>query len=137
MAGFFDLPEKKIEMVLFDSMKKEIRPLSTCLQRAAEEGYHEKFKISDELLFTEDGKYSYEASEINIDSTCRFESADPMDESTVYMMETSDGRLGVVVDDRGPFAQTTLAAFIRKVNDSMESEKLREGRSWKEFLKGY
>jgi hypothetical protein len=124
-------------MVLFDKMMRDARPLSKCLQRAREEGYTENFKLSDGSLYTEDGKYSYEAADFTIDSRCRFDGNTPGDDSTVYLMETRDGRRGVLVDVHGPYAQTPMAAFIRIVEHFMEHEKLRERRTWKEFLKGY
>lgn len=124
-------------MVIFDDMAREVRPLSTCLQRASEDGYNENFKFSGDNLWTEDDKHSYDAEEINIDNYSYFDGHAPGDNSVVYLVETSDGRRGVLIDVYGPYAQTRLASFIRKINEYRDQEKVREKRSWKEFLRGY
>lgn len=124
-------------MVIFDNVTRELRPLSTCLQHASEDGYNENFKFSDDKLWTEDDKHSYDAEEITIDNYCYFDGNAPGDNSVVYLIETTDGRRGVLIDVYGPYAQTRMASFIRKINDNQYKEKIREQRSWKEFLKGY
>jgi hypothetical protein len=124
-------------MVLFENMTRPAKPLSVCLKQASEEGYSETFKVSGSLLLTDDGQYKYDAEEVNIDQHCRFDGHAPGDDSIVYLLETGDGRRGVLIDVFGPYADTRIAKFIRKVEACKAEQKLREGRSWKDFLKGY
>lgn len=81
-------------------------------------GYIENFKVITKGLSTEDGKSVYIPREVAITDFFRFEGySDPQDNSILYLIETYDGRKGMLIDAYGPEADGRITSFIREVDD--------------------
>jgi hypothetical protein len=59
----------------------------------------------------------------------RFENeSDPQDNSTLYLIETCDGRKGTMIDTYRSYANTRLSKFMQDVEDI---DKIRKSKKWK------
>ncbi len=125
-------------MILYDEMLNRMNSLSACLTRASEDGYNENFKIIGNKLTTENERSFYGSEEVAIEDIYHFDDKGTNgDPSVVYLIETHDGRRGTLIDVDGPYTDTKLSAFVRKVDQLKKQSLTRERRSWKEFLRGY
>ena len=76
------------------------------------------FKINDSGLKSIKTNKIYQPEEIHISNFFRFEGqSDPNDNTILYVIETEDGAKGTVVDAYGPYADTKLTEFLKKVED--------------------
>lgn len=93
-----------------------MKSLSSCVNRMKEEGYKEDFQVTAKGLTTFDKSKSYEPKEVRIVSFYRFEGeSDPGDNTILYVIETSDGRKGTLVDGYGAYADVNVSKFIVEV----------------------
>ncbi len=92
--------------------------LSECVNNAVENGYTQNFKIADNKLVTEDGKSFYKPADIIISNFFRFEGyTDPQDSSILFLIETTDGKKGILIDAYGVYADSDYSDFIRQVEN--------------------
>ena len=99
--------------------------LSECTNNAVEGGYAENFKVSINGLSTQNGKSIYTPQQISIPNFYRFEGdSNPDDSSILYLIETTDGKKGVLIDAYGVYADALISNFIRKVEDIQKKTKL-------------
>jgi len=125
-------------MVRYDEMIDRMKSLAQCLSRASEDGYLESFKMAGDNLSTDDGKYLYDPQQVTLIHLYSFEGiSNRGDDSVVYLLETDDGKRGTLIDAFGPYSNTKLAGFMRKVDTLKRHAQAQERRSWKEFLRGY
>lgn len=100
-----------------DSTPK-MKTLSESVNEAIEKGYVENFKAVTKGLATEDEQVIYAPEDIAIPNFYRFEGySDPQDNSILYLIETSDGRKGMLIDVYGAQADEKISNFIRNVED--------------------
>ena len=100
-----------------DSTQKMVT-LSEAINHAVREGYTEDFKFFSGVLTTTDNKGRYTPNDITIPNFYRFEGySDPQDNSILYLIETSDGKKGTLVDAYGAYSDAKLSAFIKTVED--------------------
>ncbi|MCD6013092.1 MAG: hypothetical protein K0Q79_2954 [Flavipsychrobacter sp.] len=80
------------------------------------DGYTECFKAEHKGLFAPStGKY-YRPKEVNIINFYRFEGdSDPGDNSILYVVETTDGVKGTLLDAYGAEGSTNVTDFMNKV----------------------
>ena len=98
--------------------------LSECLKKANEDGYVENFKVKSGRLITENGKSFYTPNDVAIPNFYRFEGySDPEDSSILYLLETIDGKKGVLIDSYGAEADASMSNFIREVQDIQKKDK--------------
>jgi hypothetical protein len=101
--------------------KKEDTPLkmqtlSESTNDAFSRGYNENFRVVTSGLSTADGKIIYNPQDIMISDFYRFEGlSDPQDNSILYLIETVDGKKGILIDAYGPDADAKISSFIRQV----------------------
>lgn len=92
--------------------------LSEALTHAVKDGYTEDFKFEHGALSTVNHDGHYAPSDIQIQNFYRFEGySDPNDSSILYLIETTDGKKGTLVDAYGMYSDAKLSNFIRDVED--------------------
>lgn len=101
-----------------DDATQKMDTLSECLNKSIERGYTENFTVDGKRLASEDGKSHYAAKDVAIPNFYRFEGySSPEDNSILYLVETTDGKMGTLIDSYGSDADATISAFIREVQD--------------------
>lgn len=79
-------------------------------------GYDDDFKISDSGLKSLKTEKIYQPDQINIINFFRFEGqSDPNDNTIMYVIETTDGLKGTLIDAYGPYADRKLSEFMNNV----------------------
>ncbi|MEJ7685213.1 MAG: hypothetical protein WKG06_46675 [Segetibacter sp.] len=79
-------------------------------------GYADDFKITDEGLKSLKTEKKYQPDQINIINFFRFEGqSDPNDNTIMYVIETTDGLKGTLIDAYGPYADRKLSEFMNQV----------------------
>jgi hypothetical protein len=109
-----------VKDVLAESMEDRMPTLSGSMNNALKEGYAETFKVDSKGLTTVEDKdvKHYRPGEIRIANFYRFEGfSDPQDNCILYLIETSDGRKGTLIDAYGAYSDERISAYLRKVED--------------------
>lgn len=100
--------------------------LSSRTTQATIDGYTESFKVEGKGLrgsSTSDQKY-YGPSEVKIHNFYRFEGySDPNDNAILYLIETADGRKGMLIDSYGAYADNKLSEYIKEVEEIQKKDK--------------
>ena len=110
----------------------KMKTLSVSMNESLAKGYKENFKVITKGLSTEDGKTVYIPQEVAITDFFRFEGySDPQDNSILYLIETNDGRKGMLIDSYGPETDTKITSFIHDVEDI---HKKNQSWVWNSFL---
>ena len=93
-----------------------MKSLALLLNKMVLEGYEDDFKITDKGLRSLKTEKIYQPEEINVANFFRFEGqSDPNDNTIMYVIETTDGLKGTVVDAYGPYADPKLSEFMNQV----------------------
>jgi hypothetical protein len=93
-----------------------MKSLATCLNRMASEGYAEDFKVTELGLELVNKDNHYKPDEIQVVNFYRFEGeSDPDDNAILYIIETSDGTRGTLVDAYGVYNDSRIARFMKDV----------------------
>ena len=86
------------------------------IQKYAEKGYNENFRVQNGKLIGSDSSKQYNPSEVAIVAEHRFEGmTNPADLSILYVLETSDGQKGSVLTAYGPNADIEVAEFFQDI----------------------
>lgn len=92
--------------------------LSECMELAASRGYHAEFGVGPKGMSVTGTEVFYAPEQVHIHNFYRFEGAsNPDDMSILYLIETSDGQRGTLVDAYGAYSDSLIDDFIRKVED--------------------
>ena len=95
-----------------------MKSLSSCVNRMKEEGFKEDFQVTPTGLSSFDKTKTYGADQVKIVNFYRFEGeSDPGDNSILYVIETSDGGKGTLVDGYGAYADENVSKFIVQVEE--------------------
>lgn len=93
-----------------------MKSLALCLNRMVLAGYTDDFKIVDSGLKSLKSERVYNPEEIHVKNFFRFEGqSDPNDNTIMYVIETTDGLKGTLVDAYGPYADVKLSEFMQQV----------------------
>ena len=104
-----------------------MKSLSSCTNRMKEEGFKEDFQVTDRGLTTFDKGKHYQPDQVKIVSFYRFEGeSDPDDNAILYIIETSDGTRGTIVDAYGIYNDSKLTRFIKDVEAIQKKSYKRE-----------
>lgn len=96
---------------------EKMTTLSSCVDSTMDKGFTINFKIEGNLLWDGGHKY-YEPQEVTIKNYYRFEGdSDPADNSILYLVATSDGKKGILIDAYGVYEDVCISEFIKKVTD--------------------
>ncbi|WP_290797722.1 hypothetical protein [Flavihumibacter sp. UBA7668] len=95
-----------------------MKSLSHCMEKMTKDGYTANFGVVDQHLQHMDSGHSYTSDQIQIVDFYRFEGeSDPEDSSILYVIETSDGRKGMLVDAYGAYSNPEVDEFIKQVEE--------------------
>lgn len=97
---------------------QKMSTLSERTTEAFEKGYTENFKVDAKGLTSVDEKNYYSPEDISITNFYRFEGySDPHDNCILYLISTTDGKKGTLIDAYGADADAKISNFIRDVED--------------------
>lgn len=86
------------------------KTLSEKINELKKEGFTEDFDVKDDFIVNHKYKTSYTSDQIKVLSHYRFEGVtNPSDNSIIYVIETDDGKKGVLVDGYGTSSDMSLA----------------------------
>lgn len=92
--------------------------LSECYESAVKHGYTEQFSVTPEGLYTPTTRMHYQPDQVHVVNFYRFEgSSNPDDMSILYIIETTDGPKGTLIDAYGTYADSDVNEFITAVHD--------------------
>jgi hypothetical protein len=95
-----------------------MKGLASCTNKMKEDGYKEDFQVSKKGLTTFNESKYYKPDEVKIVNFYRFEGvSDPGDNTILYVIETSDGTKGTLVDGYGAYASDEVSKFIVAVEE--------------------
>ena len=93
-----------------------MKSLASLTNKMVLKGYDDDFKITDTGLKSLKTDKIYQPDQINIINFFRFEGqSDPNDNTIMYVIETTDGLKGTLIDAYGPYADRKLAEFMNHV----------------------
>jgi hypothetical protein len=96
----------------------EMNTLIECTNSLVKQGFTAEFQVTEFGLKALSDKKLYSASDITISNYFRFESAtDPSDNAIVYVIETHDGKKGMLIDAYGVSADARISEFVKQVED--------------------
>lgn len=97
----------------------EMNSMAMVMNKAVRNGYTEQFKVGSRGFHAaEEGSQAYPPEQISVINFYRFEGeSDPADNAIMYVVETSDGKKGTLVDAYGPYADPKVSAFMQQVED--------------------
>jgi hypothetical protein len=92
--------------------------LSQCTNKMMKEGYIDSFKVTSKGLVDQSTDQAYQPEQVSIINFYRFEGqSDPGDNTILYVIETSDGRKGTLIDAYGPYSDAAVNNFMQAVED--------------------
>jgi hypothetical protein len=95
-----------------------MKSLSSCLNKMIQDGYSADFKATEEGLYNLATQKNYYPRDVKVVNFFRFEGAsDPEDNAILYVLETSDGEKGTLVDAYGTYSDPYVDRFIKNVED--------------------
>jgi hypothetical protein len=93
-----------------------LKSMVTCLTKVVSDGYREDFKATSKGLKSVSTNQFYTPEQVRVINSFQFEGfSDPNDNAIVYVLETTDGIKGTLVDAYGPSADPLVYKFILDV----------------------
>ena len=90
--------------------------LTERVNKAMKNGYVDNMKITRQGLYLAASDKTYTPAEVNIVDFYRFEGqSDPADNAIMYVIETTDGDKGIVIDAYGTYSDEHVNKFIADV----------------------
>ena len=95
-----------------------MKSLSSCLNKMIQDGYSADFKATEEGLYNLATQKIYYPRDVKVVNFYRFEGpSSPEDNAILYVLETSDGEKGTLVDAYGMYSDPYVDRFIKNVED--------------------
>jgi hypothetical protein len=95
-----------------------MKSLSSCINKMVQDGYSIDFKATEEGLYALDTQKIYYPKDVKVVNFYRFEGpSDPDDNAILYVIETTDGVKGTLVDAYGAYSDPHVNRFIKNVED--------------------
>jgi len=92
--------------------------MSDCINNLTKKGYTEDFQAGPKGLKALSDNLLYSPFDVCISNFYRFEGQnDPSDNAIVYLIETHDGKKGMLIDAYGANASTKISDFVKAVED--------------------
>lgn len=108
-----------------------LKSLTSCLNKMVSDGYTIDFKVTEKGLQDPASDKIYQPDEVTVPNFFRFEGvSDPDDMAILYVIETTDGAKGTLVDAYGTYADTTVNEFmlqVDRISKKTEKKDEREG----------
>ena len=90
--------------------------LTSCVNKVTKDGYTDNFKVTKEGLYSSIKEKHYKPEEVQVINFYRFEGqSDPGDNAIMYVVETTDGQKGILVDAYGPYSDANVNTFMNAV----------------------
>lgn len=90
--------------------------LTDSVNKAIKDGYADNLKVTRQGLYSSGKDKTYIPEEVRIIDFYRFEGeSDPADNAIMYIIETSGGDKGTLIDAYGPYADEHINKFITEV----------------------
>lgn len=100
-----------------------MKGLASCTNKMKEDGYTEDFQVTKQGLTTFNEAKCYTPDQVKIVNFYRFEGAsDPGDNTILYVIETSDGTKGTLVDGYGAYASPEASKFIVDIEEIQKKD---------------
>lgn len=98
-------------------MKNSYTSLSVAIQDLQDQGFNEDFNLIAEGIESKSLKREWKAGELDVIKFYRFEGmTDPGDNTILYLIETVDGRKGLLVDVYGADQGEISPEMIKKLD---------------------
>lgn len=102
-------------------MKKSYTTLSEAIQDSQKNGYDIDFNLTDDQLESKALKQKWKPEELTVIKFYRFEGdSNPSDNSILYLIETKDGKKGMLVDSYGAQRSAISSEMIQKLKMDTE-----------------
>lgn len=93
-----------------------MKSMTELTNKVAKNGYTESFQVISGGMLSQSTEKVYKPEEVNVIDFFRFEGeSDPADNAILYVIETSDGHKGALVDAYGTYADGRINAFMQQV----------------------
>ncbi|WP_405381218.1 phosphoribosylpyrophosphate synthetase [Maribacter sp. LLG6340-A2] len=97
-------------------MEKSYISLSVAIKALQEEGYTEDFNLCDAGIENKSKKQIHKATDLEVVKFYRFEGmTNPDDNTILYVIETSQGEKGLLVDAYGAYSGNVPKELIEKL----------------------
>ena len=97
--------------------------LTDCVNKTVKDGYTDNLKVTKQGLFSPQKNKTYAPEDIHIIDFYRFEGqSDPADNAIMYVIETSDGVKGTLIDAYGAYADENINKFMTEVEEINKKE---------------
>ena len=101
--------------------------MSTLTERtnkAVKDGYTDNLKVTKQGLYSGTKDKTYTPAEVKVIDFSRFEGqSDPADSAILYVIETTDGVKGTLIDAYGAYADEYINKFMSEVEEINKKEK--------------
>lgn len=92
--------------------------LTSCVNKVVKDGYTDSFKVTKQGLYSTARDQYYQPADIHVINFYRFEGeSDPGDMVIMYVIETTDGLKGTLIDAFGTYSDVSVSAFMKEVED--------------------
>jgi hypothetical protein len=97
--------------------------LTEHLNKAVKDGYTDSLKVTKHGLYSITKDKTYGPEEVRVIDFFRFEGqSDPADNAIMYVIETTDGAKGTLVDAYGAYADEHVNKFMTDVEEISKKE---------------
>ena len=97
-------------------MRNTYDSLSKAIEALQKKGYDSDFNLVDEGIESKHLKKTWTADQIEVEDVFRFEGmTDPGDNSVLYVINTKDGKKGLLVDAYGAYSGQISKEMIDKL----------------------
>jgi len=108
--------EENNDFIENNDLIPHMKSLSLLTNKMVLEGYDDDFKITEQGLKSLKSEKVYQPDQINVINFFRFEGqSDPNDNTIMYVIETSDGLKGTLIDAYGAYADRAVSEFMDHV----------------------
>jgi hypothetical protein len=92
--------------------------LTSCVNKVVKDGYTDSFKVTRQGLYSSVKNKYFSPEEVRVINFYRFEGeSDPADMAIMYVIETTDGLKGTLVDAYGAYSDEGVSKFMQEVED--------------------
>jgi hypothetical protein len=92
--------------------------LSALVNKVVKNGYTDSFKVTKKGLYSNATDRYFTPAEVHVENFYRFEGeSDPADNAIMYVIETSDGLKGTLIDAYGAYSDDSVNKFMQEVED--------------------
>ena len=103
----------------FNAKSPFLKSMVTCLSKVVNDGFKEDFKATSGGLRSLSTDKLYTPEQVRVINFFRFEGfSDPDDNAVLYLLETSDGLKGTLVDAYGTYADPLVYKFFHDVQSA-------------------